>query len=247
MADESAPENLDETPVPPTHSGRTLAMRFGLALGLMLLLILPTVFDAWRQKKRESTVTKADLQLFVANDPMYMENSYTIYTQAGGPCWIVDPGLPPQAATIAAHIRENDLKPQAILLTHGHADHIAGIDELREAVGAIPVYMAQEEWAALTEPDVNLSSMMGAGLTTAVTDPVGLEHGQVLELDGLTWQVLDTAGHSPGRTVVLLQRGRCGHSRGRAVRWKRRSDGFSHQQQRRSYSQHPRAPAELAG
>lgn len=143
-------------------------------------------------------MTELALQTFITNDPTYMENGLTLYFREGGPCWFIDPGLPPQAGEIVAHVREKSLQPVAIVLTHAHADHIAGIDEVREQLGNIPVYLAKEEWAALSDPMENLSGLMGPGFATNVTDPLDLPHGEFLELDSSKWEIRDTSGHSPG-------------------------------------------------
>ena len=145
------------------------------------------------------------LQAFVTNDPTYVENGYTVYLRDGGPCWIIDPGLPPQAEQIVEYVRGHDLKPDAIVLTHAHADHIAGIDEVREKLGPLPVYLAREEWPALSEPMENLSGLMGPGFRTHVTDPRDLPHGSTLELDGTTWEVRDVSGHSPGGRALYCR------------------------------------------
>ena len=84
------------------------------------------------------------------------------------------------------------------LQTHAHADHIAGIDDVRKKLGPIPVYLAKEEWDALRNPMENLSGMIGTGFATDVHDPRDLAPGDTLELDGTTWRVLDVSGHSPG-------------------------------------------------
>ena len=148
------------------------------------------------------------LQIHVTNDPVYMENGMIVYLREGGPCWIIDPGLPPQAGQIVRFIRAKRLSPERLILTHGHADHIAGIDEVRDALGPLPVHLALEEWTALSDPMQNLSGLMGPGLTTAVTDPVDLPAGARLELDGASWEVRDTSGHSPGgRTLYCAELG----------------------------------------
>lgn len=148
------------------------------------------------------------LQVYVTNDQTYMENGLTIFLRRGGPCWIIDPGLPPQAEQIVDHVRSQSLQPIAIVLTHAHADHIAGIDEVRVELGDLPVYLAKEEWPALTDPLENLSAMTGAGLKTQVRDPIDLAPGSVLELDGSRWEIRDTSGHSPGgRTLYCSELG----------------------------------------
>lgn len=145
------------------------------------------------------------LQVYVTNDPAYMENGYTVHFRDSGSCWIIDPGLPPQAKKIISYVQSHQLQPDAIVLTHAHADHIAGIDEVRETLGALPVYLARQEWAALTDPMENLSGLMGPGLVTNVTDPIDLPHHSTLTLDGTNWQLLDVAGHSPGGRALYCE------------------------------------------
>ncbi len=138
------------------------------------------------------------LSVHITNDPMYVENGCTVYLREGGPCWIIDPGLPPQAEKIAEFVREHSLEPEAILLTHGHMDHIGGVDGVRELLGPMPVYLGKEEWPALSDPRENLSAQVGMGVATKVTDPRDLAPGETLELDGSQWETRDTSGHSPG-------------------------------------------------
>ncbi len=151
-------------------------------------------------------MTKTSLQVHVTNDPIYAENGLIIYFQDGGPCWIIDPGLPPQAPQMIQHIREHNLKPQAIVLTHAHADHIGGIDEVRAAFDSLPAYLAKEEWAGLSDPMENLSGLMGAGFSVDVSDPLDLPAGSSLTLGDSTWSIFDTSGHSPGgRTLYCAE------------------------------------------
>lgn len=146
------------------------------------------------------------LNIHITNDPMYMENGYTVYLRDEGPCWIIDPGFSPQARQIVRHVREHRLTTAAIVLTHAHPDHIAGVDEVREQLGLLPVYLAREEWDALTDPRANLSAYLEEPIVTHVTDPIDLPHGGFLSLDGTHWSILDTSGHSPGgRTLYCAE------------------------------------------
>jgi glyoxylase-like metal-dependent hydrolase (beta-lactamase superfamily II) len=145
------------------------------------------------------------LQLHVTNDPMYFENGYTVHLRDGGPCWIIDPGLPPQAEAIVEYVRARNLKPEKIVLTHAHADHIAGIDPVRDALGMLPVYLAEAEWDFLIDPMANLSGAYGTPYRTRVTDPIALEPGDALELDGTNWSVRDVSGHSPGGRALYCE------------------------------------------
>lgn len=152
--------------------------------------------------------TRDVLHIKTTNDPVYAQNGMVIYLRESGPCWIIDPGFAPQPEEIVAHVRHLKLTPTAIVLTHAHADHIAGIDDVRAQLGQLPVYLAKEEWAALTDPMENLSGMVGEALTTAVRDPLDLKPGETITLDTSTWNILDTSGHSPGgRTLYCAELG----------------------------------------
>lgn len=131
-------------------------------------------------------------------DPAFGENAYVVWTRDGGACWIIDPGLPPSASQIVEHVRRLRLAPDAVVLTHGHADHIAGLGEVLAAHPSAPVYIAPEEADALVDPEENLSSGLGTPFAPGVRETRPLEAGSQLQLDGATWHVLDVSGHSPG-------------------------------------------------
>ena len=79
---------------------------------------------------------------------------------------IIDPG--DGAATVAAKLTEEGVTPKAILLTHGHRDHIGAVPELRKHYG-IPVYVGAEDQEMLGDADKNLST----GLFGKPHDPAG--------------------------------------------------------------------------
>jgi hydroxyacylglutathione hydrolase len=82
----------------------------------------------------------------------------------------------------------------AILITHGHWDHLLGVAELAEGTGA-PVYMAEDEQALLE----NLPDLVPAGVhARGRTADVLLQGDETLELAGLQLETLRVPGHSPG-------------------------------------------------
>jgi hydroxyacylglutathione hydrolase len=108
---------------------------------------------------------------------------------------IVDAGL--DCAPLIDFIRQRKLSPAALVLTHGHIDHIAGINALREKFPDIKVYIHQLDVEMLQEPLSNLSAMTGAAFVTAPAD-VTIDDGDVIESAGVKLQVLHTPGHTPG-------------------------------------------------
>ncbi len=131
-------------------------------------------------------------------EAMFGENAFLIYVRDGGACWIVDPSFPPQVEDILSAVRQHELTPAAIVLTHGHADHIGGVEHVIRAYPDCPIWIGTEDDIMLTDADANLSAPFGIRLVAPKAADLKLEHGQQLELDGTTWTVLDTSGHSPG-------------------------------------------------
>lgn len=111
------------------------------------------------------------------------------------PCWIVDASFEP--GPLIEFIRSHTLRPERIILTHAHIDHIAGLDELRRAFPGVPVLIHEAEARFLEDPMLNLSGMYGVPYSAGPAD-VLLVDGQELHLAGLAWRVIFTPGHSPG-------------------------------------------------
>ena len=114
-------------------------------------------------------------------------------SDTNGNCVVVDPGE--EAARIIDYIEKKDLKPVAILLTHGHFDHIGAVDEVREKYD-IKVYAAAAEKETLQNTDINLSSQFGAGFKVEADEY--LNDGQEIELLGEKVRCILTPGHTKG-------------------------------------------------
>ena len=113
---------------------------------------------------------------------------------------IVDPA--DNGAYILNKCRELSIKPEAVLLTHGHFDHMLAAEEVRRAFH-IPIYACEKEMALLKEPDLNLSRIGGEDASLEADN--WLRDGQELELLGKKWKVLSTPGHTAGSVCYYIE------------------------------------------
>ena len=116
-------------------------------------------------------------------------------------CVVIDPG--DDGARISRFIRGNQLILEDILLTHGHFDHIMGIDGFRKEFPEIPVYAHREEEALLKDASMNASLEFGRQYT--FSGAAYTEDGDVLDLAGMQFQVIHTPGHTIGGCCYYLQ------------------------------------------
>ncbi len=92
----------------------------------------------------------------------------------------------------------------AILNTHGHADHIAGNAALKQAFPNAPVIIGSGDAIMLTDAEANLSAPFGMAITSPAADRT-VGEGDTVEAAGLTFEVRDIPGHSPGHVVFLYR------------------------------------------
>lgn len=127
-------------------------------------------------------------------------NCYVVTMPGSTECWIVDASFDP--AELIDQVRDRGLKPVALILTHAHVDHIAGVTEVVSAFPGIPVLIHSAETNWLSNPMLNLSAMTGMPVT-APGPSRELAHGDQLQLAGSIWTVLHTPGHSPGGITLV--------------------------------------------
>ena len=114
---------------------------------------------------------------------------------------IVDPAADPKY--LLEHMESEGMKPQAILLTHAHFDHIMGIDKFIERFGEMPVYVEEQDLDLLNHPPVDEYTVYSNGYSY----PGGnvIHGGDVLHLAGYDFQVIHTPGHTPGGVCYYVK------------------------------------------
>ena len=94
----------------------------------------------------------------------FEENTYVIWQEGGAGALVIDPGLEPDL--IVQFLRERRLAVIAILNTHGHADHIGGIDALKRQWPNCPIVIGRNEAPKLISAQLNLSADYGMPVTS---------------------------------------------------------------------------------
>ncbi len=129
------------------------------------------------------------------------QHSYVVRRTGARACVIVDPGFEPDGIT--AWIDEHGLEPEAIMLTHGHSDHIAGNGFLKQRWPDLPILIGLHDAPKLRDPDANLSAPFGLQLTSPPADRL-LNDGESLSVAGLAMTVHEIPGHSIGHVIFII-------------------------------------------
>ena len=125
-------------------------------------------------------------------------NCYLVWNKATREGVLIDPG--DEAERICSAIAEERVNLKAILLTHGHFDHILVAEELKEKYD-VPLYASKEEKEMLGSSRWNLS---GREEGIEITDYIPLEDGESIELLGKEWKVISTPGHTKGSVCYFV-------------------------------------------
>lgn len=141
---------------------------------------------------------KLELQQCVLG-PVYT-NCYIAKNKETGEALIIDPADSP--SKIELKVNAMGARPVAVLLTHGHFDHIMGVEAVWEKY-QIPVYACRQEEEMLREPSVNMTDQMGK--SCSIRPDVFLDDLQVFEAAGFSIQMIHTPGHTKGSCCYYLK------------------------------------------
>ena len=148
--------------------------------------------------------------MFIAGFPAgpWGTNCYVVSTGPGNECVVVDPGKD-AASGVADVVREHRLKPVAVLVTHGHVDHMWSVAPVSGTYDAT-AWIHPRDRHLLSDPMQGISAesagfLLGSGATFAEPDDVReLADGQSLELAGITFAVDHTPGHTEGSVTFRM-------------------------------------------
>lgn len=118
-------------------------------------------------------------------------NTYVVGTDGGDECVLVDPGA--EFASVEGAVCGRNVT--AVLLTHGHFDHMLYAKPWLDRKAKL--YIHEQDAAALGDPSLNLSGVIGATLILPAAD-VLVKEGSLFTEAGVTFNVLHTPGHTPG-------------------------------------------------
>jgi len=144
-------------------------------------------------------------------DVSFGENAFVLSTtdQQGAKIgWVVDPSFPPQVRELLSYVEQNEIVLEKVILTHGHIDHIIGLDSVRQAHPDSRILIGGPDAEMLGDAHRNMSAPFGYALTVEARADGDLVPGEELSLGELGWAILDTSGHSPGgRSLYCEQAG----------------------------------------
>ena len=130
-------------------------------------------------------------------------NTYIVWREgdkAPFDCVVIDPA---NSAKVMGFLNANGLVLKAILLTHGHFDHIMGVAKLRDKTGA-RVYINELDAASMTDSGASLATMIGVKVDPSQVDVFVKDNMEFTEA-GIRFRVIHTPGHTKGGVCYVIE------------------------------------------
>lgn len=137
----------------------------------------------------------------------YFQESSMVLAGEGGRCVLIDPGFytEDEQTDYFEMIESKGLKPEAILLTHGHPDHIWGVGDTLRHFGEMPVYVSEADEITITHMFA-LIKKLGMKQPDTSFRRTYVKEGQTVRAAGFGFKVIETPGHTPGGVCYLEEK-----------------------------------------
>ena len=142
----------------------------------------------------------ADIKIGKITLGMCQTNTYFLYKEGSEDAIVIDPA--DKGDMLYSKLTENGLVPKAILLTHGHFDHIWGVEKLKELSSSL-VYASEDEAELLSDPSLNCSK--DCGRPCSIVPDVLLKDGENINLCNIDIEVIKTPGHTAGGCCYYIK------------------------------------------
>ena len=129
----------------------------------------------------------------------YQTNCYIVRATDAKSCAVIDPGYAPE--TILAFLEKEGLALDAVLLTHGHFDHVGAVKALAKTTGC-QVWMHERDYSQFKNP----TNLYFYPLANCAEPPIHFcEEAEAIPAGGLTFRVMETPGHTWGSVCYLCE------------------------------------------
>lgn len=130
----------------------------------------------------------------------YLSNCYIVGSETTMEAAVIDPGA--DFKKIDDKLKELDLIPKIIILTHAHGDHIGAVKELTDKYN-LKIYIHKDDAEVLKDGNANLSKMI-TGKSTSIIPDFELNDGDEITLGDLKFEIIHTPGHTKGGICIKV-------------------------------------------
>ena len=129
----------------------------------------------------------------------YQTNCYLVWADGSKTCAVIDPGY--EAQRVLSAVKKLDLTVDAVLLTHGHFDHVGAVEEIVEETGC-QLWMSERDWSKTNSP---MNNYLYPLANCDFCEVRFCEDQEEIPAGGLTFKVFETPGHTEGSLCFLCE------------------------------------------